>query len=222
MSSEGTKLRILSVVEEYILQQGIQALSVRKVTEKARVNTAAIQYHFGGKQQLVEAIVTMRMTVIFQEIAAEFQEKKIQASRQGVQLSVEEILQFLFSSLVQNLDEKTKEGLLNIRVGEYLFLQKYDQNFPQLELLKAKFLLSFAYALVFNRSEASVEKVVQFLSFWVNSLFFSTLKLRLERKLRFAGNIAGKGRDSAVHVKHFVTIVATRFYALYSMNRGGC
>src|SRR5947207_4259423 len=51
-----TRSRILDVAEELFSEQGFDRVSVRDITKKARVNLAAINYHFGSKEDLVAAI----------------------------------------------------------------------------------------------------------------------------------------------------------------------
>lgn len=59
-NGDATRRRILTAAERLFAQRGLDAVSVRDITEAARVNTAAIHYHFGSKQKLVEAILERR------------------------------------------------------------------------------------------------------------------------------------------------------------------
>jgi len=56
-----TKDRILNVAEELFGEEGIDRVSVRDVTEKAGVNVAAINYHFGSKEELIAAVFARRL-----------------------------------------------------------------------------------------------------------------------------------------------------------------
>jgi AcrR family transcriptional regulator len=51
-----TRSRILDVAEELFSEQGFDRVSIRDITNKARVNLAAINYHFGSKEDLIAAI----------------------------------------------------------------------------------------------------------------------------------------------------------------------
>ena len=44
-----TRTRILDVAEELFMQHGFEATSMRLLTSTARVNLAAVNYHFGSK-----------------------------------------------------------------------------------------------------------------------------------------------------------------------------
>lgn len=56
-----TKDRILGAAEELFAQQGFGATSLRQVTTRADVNIAAVNYHFGSKENLVNEVFRRRM-----------------------------------------------------------------------------------------------------------------------------------------------------------------
>jgi len=49
---EDTKSRILAAAEALFAEKGYAAVSVREITHAAGVNLAAVNYHFGGKENL--------------------------------------------------------------------------------------------------------------------------------------------------------------------------
>ena len=57
---QSTRERLLAVAERLFAERGIGFVSVRDITTEARANTAAISYHFGSKDGLLEAIVVER------------------------------------------------------------------------------------------------------------------------------------------------------------------
>jgi len=62
---ESTKGRLLRTAERLFAQHGIDAVSMRSICVEAdQRNNTALQYHFGDKQNLVEAILADRMTAI--------------------------------------------------------------------------------------------------------------------------------------------------------------
>jgi len=62
-----TKERILDATERLFARQGVGATSLRAITAEAGVNTAAIHYHFGSKQGLLEAVLARRFAPLNQE-----------------------------------------------------------------------------------------------------------------------------------------------------------
>ena len=56
-----TKDRILDAAEGLFAQQGFSATSLRAITAQAGVNLAAVNYHFGSKDGLLEAVFVRRL-----------------------------------------------------------------------------------------------------------------------------------------------------------------
>ncbi len=59
-----TKDRILGAAEELFALQGFAGTSLREVTSRADVNIAAVNYHFGSKENLVNEVFRRRMDVM--------------------------------------------------------------------------------------------------------------------------------------------------------------
>lgn len=59
-----TKERILGAAEELFAQHGFAGTSLRQVTSRADVNIAAVNYHFGSKENLVNEVFRRRMDVM--------------------------------------------------------------------------------------------------------------------------------------------------------------
>jgi AcrR family transcriptional regulator len=56
MSQPDTVTRILDAAEELFAEKGFSETSLRMITTKAEVNLAAVNYHFGSKKELVQAV----------------------------------------------------------------------------------------------------------------------------------------------------------------------
>ena len=61
MNLSGTKDRILDVAERLFAEQGFAATSLRAITTRAKVNLAAIHYHFDSKETLIQAVFRRRL-----------------------------------------------------------------------------------------------------------------------------------------------------------------
>ncbi|PZP61850.1 MULTISPECIES: TetR/AcrR family transcriptional regulator [Pseudoxanthomonas] len=59
-----TKDRILGAAEELFALHGFAGTSLRQVTTRADVNIAAVNYHFGSKENLVNEVFRRRMDVM--------------------------------------------------------------------------------------------------------------------------------------------------------------
>lgn len=52
-----TRTRILDTAERLLAENGVAATSVRMITEGAGVNIAAVNYHFGSKDEMVREVI---------------------------------------------------------------------------------------------------------------------------------------------------------------------
>ena len=65
--SQDTKSRILDAAESLFTEHGFEATSLRSLTAAAGVNLAAVNYHFGTKEELFQAVLTRRLDPMNQE-----------------------------------------------------------------------------------------------------------------------------------------------------------
>ena len=66
-TSQDTKSRILDVAEHLFMEHGFEATSLRQLTSSAGVNLAAVNYHFGTKEELFQSVLTRRLDAMNQE-----------------------------------------------------------------------------------------------------------------------------------------------------------
>lgn len=59
--SFSTRERILGVAEQLFARRGFAGASLRQVTAAAKVNLAAVNYHFGSKESLIEEVFRRRL-----------------------------------------------------------------------------------------------------------------------------------------------------------------
>src|SRR5688572_30730463 len=82
-----TKQRLLSTAEELFSTLGYDRVGMREITRAAGVNTAAIHYHFGSKQDLLLELLRARA----QPIAME-RDRLLRNLREEGELILEEVL----------------------------------------------------------------------------------------------------------------------------------
>lgn len=68
-----TKSRILDTAEQLIAAQGFAATSLRQIIAEAGVNLAAVHYHFGSKEELLDHVIARKVTAVNEERLARLQ-----------------------------------------------------------------------------------------------------------------------------------------------------
>ncbi|VAW37149.1 Predicted transcriptional regulator for fatty acid degradation FadQ, TetR family [hydrothermal vent metagenome] len=66
MTVLSTKERILNTTEKIISEKGFSGISLRIISTNAKTNLAAVNYHFGNKEKLIEMMLQRRLDNLFQ------------------------------------------------------------------------------------------------------------------------------------------------------------
>jgi AcrR family transcriptional regulator len=74
--SEITRERILNAAERLFADRGYEETSIRAIVAKARVNQAAINYHFGGKDGLYREVLRSAIRALTERQLAHAEEMK--------------------------------------------------------------------------------------------------------------------------------------------------
>lgn len=97
-ASQDTRERILDAAEALIIERGFAATSLRAIADRARVNLAATNYHFGSKMGLLAAVFHRSVEPINAERLRRI--KLLEDSKRS--LTIQEILEALFMPLVED------------------------------------------------------------------------------------------------------------------------
>src|ERR1700674_967063 len=104
-TSADTKTRILDAAEQLFMEHGFEATSLRSLTTAASVNLAAVNYHFGSKEELFQAVLTRRLDPMNAERIKLLE--RIERESAGRPLSCEKVLfAMLIPALKLARDEK--------------------------------------------------------------------------------------------------------------------
>jgi AcrR family transcriptional regulator len=85
-----TKDKIIETASRLFADQGYAATSLRQIIADAGVNLAAVHYHFGSKEELLDALVHLKAEPVNRERMSRLDRLEEQAA--GSPLTVEEIL----------------------------------------------------------------------------------------------------------------------------------
>jgi AcrR family transcriptional regulator len=104
-----TRQRILDAAEELFMQHGFEGTSMRMVTGAAEVNLAAVNYHFGSKEELMQEVLRRRLEVINRERLRLLDEAETKADGKPLKPSV--IIDCFFGTLLRvAADQKAGGG----------------------------------------------------------------------------------------------------------------
>lgn len=92
MSQPDTKQRLLDAAENLFAAEGFHSTSLRAVTGKAAANLAAVKYHFGSKEALLEAVLKRRLIPLNRTRQERLEGLRKSAHQSGVRLSTEAVL----------------------------------------------------------------------------------------------------------------------------------
>ena len=114
MVSLASKERILDVAERLFAERGFAATSLRNITAEAAVNLAAVHYHFGSKDELIEAVFARRLGPLNRERLRLLE--ACQAAVGGASPSVEELLEALIAPALRSGLDSRRGGQFFMRL----------------------------------------------------------------------------------------------------------
>ena len=105
---------IVSAAERLFAEHGYDRASVRKMTQLAKVNLAAVNYHYGDKESLYVAVIMRRMEPINRARLAKLNQAEELAGDQPLPLAV--VLEIMARPLFELCDGTDKGGLSIARI----------------------------------------------------------------------------------------------------------
>lgn len=116
-----TRQKLLEAAETLFSEEGFDRVTVRDVTEKAGANVAAVNYHFGSREALVEKVIERHITPVNEERLARLE--GLERKSGGRAVALEEILEafvrpFLTQLRRSELSEKLTFKLLGRMMGD--------------------------------------------------------------------------------------------------------
>lgn len=124
-----TKERILDAAENLFMEKGFEATSLRMITAGAKVNLAAVNYHFGSKEELIKAVFSRRLGPLNVERLAYLD--RLEKGAGGRALTVEQVVEALVSAALKLSKDPFKGGAVFLRLLGRTFAEpaSYMRNF---------------------------------------------------------------------------------------------
>lgn len=109
-----TRERILDTAEAMFMERGYAATSLRMITARARVNLAAVNYHFGSKQALIREVFERRLGPLNAARIAYLDRLEAQAG--GRPLAVEQVIDAIVAPALQVSRDPLAGGAVFLRL----------------------------------------------------------------------------------------------------------
>ncbi|MGB0203917.1 MAG: TetR/AcrR family transcriptional regulator [Neptuniibacter sp.] len=123
MSSKGTPSSIVDAAEALFAEQGFAETTVRQITSRAKVNLAAINYHFGSKKGLIQAVAEKFITPLCNELNSQMD------SYVGMETkpTLDELLEMLMRALLIVRSENSNALSVFMRLLELAYMGNQEE-----------------------------------------------------------------------------------------------
>lgn len=125
--SQKTDQRILEAAAELFAARGFEHTSVRDITSRAGVNLAAVNYHFGSRDALIQAVAERYLTPLSQELERQLDD----LLGEEPAVSLEELLEILVKGMLKAVEPDAYGVHLFMRLlgSTYLRSQEHLRHF---------------------------------------------------------------------------------------------
>ncbi len=127
----GSKRKLLDAAEQLFAEKGFEAVSVRDITQLAKTNVAAVNYHFGSRENLLTMVMTRYMTPVNEERIVRLE--TLERKWSGKSVPLEEIIDALVRPFVGRVRKSELSERLFYKLMGRTFAQQGDGLPPQIE-----------------------------------------------------------------------------------------
>ena len=109
-----TRERILDAAEHLFMAHGYEGTSLRQITGEAGVNLAAVNYHFGSKESLMQEVFRRRLDWLNDERMRVLDE--LERTAEGKALKPSQIVDGFFGTLLRMAEDEQRGGMVFLRL----------------------------------------------------------------------------------------------------------
>lgn len=109
-----TRDRILDAAERLFMSHGYEGTSMRQITSEAGVNLAAVNYHFGSKEALMQEVLRRRLDWLNEERMRVMD--RMEGESAGAPLKPSQIVDGFFGTLLRMADDEARGGKTFLRL----------------------------------------------------------------------------------------------------------
>lgn len=161
LPESGSKRKLLDAAEQLFADRGFEAVSVRDITQLAKANVAAVNYHFGSRENLLSLVMMRYMLPVTEERLTRLD--VIERKGAGKVAALEEIIDALVRPLVGQVKKSELSERLFYKLIGRIFTQQAD-GLPapveeQLRQVMDRFIRAFSKALPTVDSEDLIWRI---------------------------------------------------------------
>jgi len=119
-----TRERILGAAEALFMDRGFASTSLRMITARAKVNVAAVNYHFGSKDALIQEVFERHLAPLNQARIAYLD--RLEGDARGRPLSPEKIIEAMVAPALQASRDPLRGGAVFLRLLGRAFSEPSD------------------------------------------------------------------------------------------------
>jgi AcrR family transcriptional regulator len=123
----GAKRRLVEAAEALFAEKGFEVVSVRDITQRAGANVAAVNYHFGSREELVTLVLMRYIKPVNEERMARLETAERKWGVKSVPL--EEVIEAFVRPLVSQVKKSDHSERLFCRLLGRIFSQ-HDEVMP--------------------------------------------------------------------------------------------
>lgn len=120
----GPKRKLFDAAEQLFADRGFEAVSVRDITQAAKANVAAVNYHFGSREGLVTLVMTRYLMPVNEERLVRLD--SLESKWTGKTLPLEEVIDAFVRPLVSQVRESELSEQLFYKLMGRIFAQRAD------------------------------------------------------------------------------------------------
>lgn len=125
-----TRSRILDAAEMLFMDHGFDGTSMRMITGSADVNLAAVNYHFGTKERLIQEVFRRRLTDLNNARLTELE--RLEAEAEGAPVKPSRILEAFFGTSLKMASD--------LKGGGHTFMRLLGRTYTEPNEFVRKFL----------------------------------------------------------------------------------
>lgn len=112
--SNDTRERILDAAERLFMAHGYEGTSMRQITSEAEANLAAVNYHFGSKESLMQEVFRRRLDWLNEERLIVLERMELESG--GKPLKPSQIVDGFFGTLLRMAEDQQRGGMTFLRL----------------------------------------------------------------------------------------------------------